>query len=594
MARRRPERERPIAGPVESSRWRRKASDNLNRTGYTLYGEDLYRQRARDLMTQSSGIERYVIGIFGPNFIGSLAMAIDPLKRFYNTQNVVATLLDGDKIVRSRRINTTKGAARTQHWKEVRLYSGYKSNPQGGLFSYQRTGPDRTETTGTVNRGTQPPLYGVINDTTRTSRPDHMTQGEFELFVPKLVSPSRSVAWQTKDYVATNQVGGGLQRIDDHNFTYVRLEGPEFTISQSNIDLYLSQIRARAIATMQKHAPAMMAKAHPNRRNFDLFYQISELRDLKQTLQGTLEIWLTIERTIGINLFRSLMRSDLEWRNADVIRLFESKLGARYGFQTRPLETIDVAAGRAFLTFKFGWESMQRAIMDFLPSPKKTAREINYLVSRIGRDTSFRKTKRFQDEEVILPAMTTGLIHDEGILDSTVRKSGLRHVELRLVCNYTVKFPELDLPRLRKELYLHKLGAYPTPSDIYNLIPWTWLADWFLGAGDYLSLLETMSSNPSVVNYGFITYREDTELTATIRGNLQTNVTRRTDGTVQTYTRMREYQHDGRLKLTYQLRMSLPRLLSSVKTYWDEDPSLSQAAIMSALVASRSGHRRTP
>lgn len=545
-------------------------------------------------MTQSSGIERYIIGIFGPNLIGSWAMALDINKRFYNAPNVVATLLDGDKIVRSRRINTTKGAARTQHWKEVRLYTGYKKNPQGGLFAYQRTGPDRTETTGTVNRGAQPPLYGVINDTTRTSRPDHKTQGEFELFVPRLTSPSRSVGWMTKDYVATNEVGGGLQRIDDLQWTYVRLEGPEFTISQANIDLYLTQIRARAVATMQKHAPKMLSKAHPNRRNFDLFYQISELRDLKQTLQSTLEIWLQVERTLGIKLFRSLMESAREWRNPDVLRIFESKLGHHYGFRTDPLETIDVSAGRAFLTFKFGWESMQRAIMDFLPSPKKTAREINYLISRIGRDTSFRKTKKFSDEEVILPAMTTGLIHDEGILDSTVRKSGSRHVEIRLVANYTVKFPELDLPRLRKELYLSKLGAYPTPSDIYNLIPWTWLADWFLGAGDYLSLLETMSSNSSIINYGFITYREDTELTATIRGKLQTNVTRRTEGVVQTYERVREYQHDGRLKMSYQLRMSLPRVLSSVKTYWDEDPSLSQATIMGALVAARSGHRRTP
>lgn len=594
MVLKRPPRGRRNTSLVESGPDRRKASENLTRTGYTLYGEDLYRQRARDLMTTSSGIERYVIGIFGPNLFGSLAMAFDVNKRFYNTPNVVATLLDGDKIVRSRTINTTRGTARTQHWKEVRLYTGYKKNPEGGLFSYMRTGPDRTETTGTVDRGAQPPLYGVIRDTTRTSRPDHKTQGEFELFVPKLVSPSRSVGWQTKDYVATNQVSGGLQRIDDHSYTYVRLEGPEFTISQANIDLYLTQIRARALATLQKHAPTMMAKSHPNRRNFDLFYQISELRDLKQTLQSTLEIWLQVERTLGVKLFRSLMESAREWRNPDVVRIFEQKLGTHYGFRTQPLETADVTAGRAFLTFKFGWESMQRAIMDFLPSPKKTAREINYLISRIGRETSFRKKRKFTDDEVILPAMTTGLIHDEGVLDSTVRKKGSRHVEVRLVANYTVKFPELDLPRLRKELYLHKLGAYPTPSDIYNLIPWTWLADWFTGAGDYLSLLETMSSNQSVINYGFITYREDTELTATIRGNLQTNVTRRTNSTVQTYARIREYQHDGRLKLTYQLRMSLPRVLSSVKTYWDEDPSLSQATIMGALVAARSGHRRTP
>lgn len=55
---------------------------------------------------------------------------------------------------------------------------------------------------------------------------------------------------------------------------------------------------------------------------------------------------------------------------------------------------------------------------------------------------------------------------------------------------------------LQKMQYLY--GVLPTPDAIYNLIPWTWLIDWFVNLGDVVNNISLMASDGLVMRYGYI------------------------------------------------------------------------------------------
>lgn len=566
-------------------------SSNLKAVSYDLHGYDLYRQRARDLLVNDTGPGRYVVGIFGPDLIGSMALAIDPFRQFKFTPNLVSLLTDGAKIVRTRSPKTIRASERRELWFRTVYQESYHRNVQAGLFDYVYDGPDRSETSGVINRtgGSQPACFGVIKDTTKKTRPMLKDYGEFELFIPRLESKSRNPAWKSLNQIVQNSIGSG-QRTALNIYRRSTVEGPEFRVTNADVQTLLPLCRARAFAAMQKHVYGMLARVQPNNRSFDITYQLAELRDLPRTLRGTLESWVAFERLVGSANWPKLRVSPRNWENKRLLQGFSDTLGQFTGFRYDEAISITEAAGSAYLTYKFGWESMYRGIRDMLPRPGDVTKQVNALIASIGRDRSFRTKRKWTENEVTFPSFTASLYRDEDILDTTVRKSGLRHCELRLMANFAIKFPQLDIPKLRQELIDRQLGPWPLPSTIYNLIPWTWVVDWFGGLGDYISLMETIAGADNLVNYGFITYREDCETTASIRGKLVTTVSRNLNGVSSSYETFAPMNHEGKFFLSYQLRKSIPEV-SSVKSYWGSNLNPSQTAIVGSLLVSKGGYR---
>jgi hypothetical protein len=566
-------------------------SENLLKVNYTDHRVDLYRQAAKDILASNSGDARYVVAIFGPELIGSWALAFDPFRQFANGSNVVARLTNGDKIVRTRTILTQPRRDRIETWKVTLVSEGYYNNPDGGLFNYLYSGPTTsTHSSGTDINVQQEPLYGVIRDTTRRTRPMKQTQGEFELFAPRLLSPPRSKSWMKSDSLVWRSIGNG-QRSRVRAYTQARQIGPEFRCSNASVQALLPGIRNRATASVQQHVYAMLDDVLPRHRTYSLYYQAAELRETSLTLRGTLEAWRNFERIIGTDMFRQLQQTRFRhlWRNPQLLQSYGRSLGRSTGFNYDATTELAEMAGSAFLTFKFGWESTVRGIQQFLPSPARATRDINRLVDRIGMDTSFRTKRTWIEPEASFPSLTNcDFLHDETIVASTPKLSGVRRCELRLMVNLRVMFPHLDIPRLRAELFRDKLGVYPSASDIYNLIPWTWLADWFGGLGDYVSLMGTISNDPSLINYGFITYREDSETAVTADGKFTTTISRDIDGNTSTINYDTRNIHTGIFKYRYQRRYSIPSV-TNIKTVWDQNLNPNQLAILGALFSTRGG-----
>lgn len=566
-------------------------SENLRRTEYDAHRLDIYRQAARDLAASSSGLERYVVNLLGPDLIGSLALAIDPFKQFRNLPVDVATLEMGSPIVREQTPVTVKRTPRMEYWSYVSVSKSYKNNPQGPLFSYVYTGPTRSVLSGTANRGEQLPVYGLIRDTTRTTRPGGVTMGEFELFIPRVSSTSRRVSWKENDQIVYNSIGTG-QRSSLEGFVQTDVTGPELNCSNAEVQTLLPLCRARASARIAEHVHAMVAEVQPSYSRDRAFYQIAELRDLPRTVRGTLEVWRDFERAVGSEYFRKLLQGARYWRDPHLLRSYSRTLGRNNGFEYVDSKNLGEMASAAYLTFKFGWESTVRGILQFVPSPARVARDVNRLIDRIGRNDSFRTSKTWFEKDASAPLSSVRLLRYESSGDSTIRKNGHRKVELRVVANFHLHFPRLDRPRLRRELLLSRLGVYPTPTDLYNLIPWSWLIDWFTGVGDYVKLLDQATRERSTVNYGFITYVEESEVTVGYFGRLEGSVRRTFDGTTTLYNTSSMYPHQAKFFLKYQLRKSLANV-TDVRSYWDSDLSPEQSAIIGALLT-LNGRYTTP
>jgi hypothetical protein len=164
---------------------------------------------------------------------------------------------------------------------------------------------------------------------------------------------------------------------------------------------------------------------------------------------------------------------------------------------------------------------------------------------------------------------------------------------MRVVVNSRFDFPPLAVPDFDKKLFLRKLGVYPTISDLYELIPWSWLYDWFTGTGNYLELCETVNSDPSLFNYGYISVKIQGKVnsSATYKWNDEHATRYMTNfvGDWKTSVSPRTLQHDSYLYYDVYTRKSVSSISAGANTSDVDSLSPFQKSILGALIWSRLG-----
>jgi hypothetical protein len=229
---------------------------------------------------------------------------------------------------------------------------------------------------------------------------------------------------------------------------------------------------------------------------------------------------------------------------------------------------------------------MFSAVRQLIDSPAKTTKDINRLLASNGKPITIRRNMKFRETVTSFPAITfykpSRLGTDVAVPASSY---AYRDVELRCVVNTGINYPAADLPNLRKTLFYRKLGLVPTPGDLFDLVPWTWLGDWFLGASEYLHLCDTISRDKSLINYGFMTYVSHTTVNASWRnngtnnGSIQLNPGGGTDTSYKTF-----YPRSAVFSAKYQLRTDLSNL-AGVKSYSGKGLTPYQGSILGALIS---------
>jgi hypothetical protein len=532
---------------------RRKKPIPLNSRGGSLYDDagKLF-SNVLDERLASSRPGRFLMMIFGKDNVRNLALLADPLSKFKLASYKVAAVNRTKTLVMKRR--TARSYSRTVNGKAT------SSIPNAGTpYAWDYLFPGTIAYSKSTSSGVladQVAIVGFRKDTSRSTRPVGVDEGEFELFAPAIHSSSRSWAFKTSDsYVRYDAPYEPYNLAISESVESVQTFGPAGTVTQAQIDAYRLEEQTNADQMLSKYTFGMLDNALPTYRPFSLGRSIIELRDLARSTADTI---------LGVSQFVS------------------KKFGSK-------------EASSQYLNEKFGWENTLKDLRDLLESPDKVAKRINFLLARENKPTTFRARRRFLQPMNSPPSFAyAGL---PGETSPVVSTSGVREVELRLSVNVRVRLPGILPPNLRrsdaeldvvKNLLDNRLSGYLIrPADLYRLIPWSWLGDWFESVGDYIEAIDAINADESLVNYGFATYNS----VATSKTNYQANVTRYLSRTINgvntSWTETERINHTSRVISRYQKRKDIATV-NGVKRTWDmASLSTFQKSILGALLLQR-------
>jgi hypothetical protein len=302
----------------------------------------------------------------------------------------------------------------------------------------------------------------------------------------------------------------------------------------------------------------------PKRREYTYFRNLAELRDLPRSiasLQNSLTSYYTLWHSLGTQ--PSLRK-----------RIFDLKAA----ISTIPNE---------YLSYHFGWRQTYKDLLDLLALPEKLWKKNDFLISRAGKPTTFRVTRKVPSSEAASLGFdydTVGFEYERTLSSRLERES-----ELRLVINAIFDFPKANVPRFRFEHFLERTGITPRITDIYNLVPWTWLVDWFTGFGNYVELIDNINNDRNLINWGLISCRTQGRLISDFKSDtyMVDDVFETPGAHTQSLTK-RVNRHSSVLEFECQTRTDVATILDVKRTSVPSSLTGYQQSIIGSLLLQRS------
>lgn len=527
-----------------------------------------YEYQARARSANAVGLERFVYRLLGPDLISSVALAIDPMSNYRTASGKIdpvqrtrdrsiVSVLDESRIMDSF-WTSTNGQTMPNYGGRIGVFAPFltytgSSSPNGGW-------PEGS--------GLKTQSYSVLTkDTTKRTRTIGTNQGEFETFKFQASSPTRTLAFRSWYYV------GKISTVPNPSITtdvtmYLRRIGPVaavFPVGRRN-DLK-DKCDQLAQELIRKHAISMFKDVNPWARQYTLFRNIVELRDLPRSILQA----------------RSSLREVVRFLESIPDRNLAKAIGAiRGSIGNVPKE---------YLSFKFGWEQLYRAVNDLVELPQKMAKKVNFVIQRNGKPTRSRvKRDKLSGTFEGLPGFEYTLTDQDYNAVQTTKVEW--KAELRLVVDSTLSFPTLDEPKFRKKEFARRLGLDPTISDVYNLTPWTWLLDWFTGTGQLIQHMENMYSDRRLINWGLFTVKITGKVVTTFHSEHYETTYTYVDGMTSYNSPLVGHGHASSADFVYQTRRNAATLLDNVGiTSLPSTLTDYQKSIISALVTQRGNIR---
>lgn len=527
-----------------------------------------YEYRIMKRSNEATGIEGLVYHLMPWALIRSFAFAIDPLSGFKTAPGrisqvnrtrtkAIVSVLDTSRVEVNNVITRTRAALKNYQGHSGR-YGPIVSNPPN---------VDRW----TVVKQSQTKLPHVSKDTTSRTRPFGYSMGEFEKIRPSIHSGPRQIHGYSDNtqYFST----GSGQDYPDFNQS---LRTKDYSIGPSaavfRLDYYnqiVTQERNALLLSMQKNAIPMYKGINPQHRNYSLFRNIVELRDIPRsiaTLRESMRILSSFESMLDPKVLDRLRRSVT--LSKDMIKNLPNE----------------------YLSYNFGWKQLYRDVTDLLVKPEKISRQIDFLILRSGKPTTYRSRRTFDEARSDTPGFSYDVLAGETVMSNATNLT--RKVQLDMVINTTFSFPTVNAPKFRNDLFNSKLGVYPRITDLYNLVPWTWLNDWFTGLGNYIEIIDEIHRDQSLINWGFITGKSSIDVTTNYVGRQLLDRSISVNNIGETVFEKRFSNHTSVLHIDLQLRKNVAGIFD-VKT--TSDPSsltAYQNSILGALLAQRLMSRR--
>lgn len=527
--------------------------------------EQIYLERYAKARATATGVGKLVFEFIPFSVIRSFAVAIDPFAKF-RALPIKITPVNRTRIREVQSVLDIRKYVRKRHRLYYQSYIWATQGGPPGLFCYSppilRNDLSGVTTAQSIDLPKQAATVTTTRDTTTKTRPFGSELGEFEHFAYKITSPPlQNSVYQSRHTQLTMNCNNQIDWTDDSFYT--ESMGPGAVLSKASLDALRTSEISELETLMQKRVLGMLAKVVPMSRRYSAFRNVAELKDLPKSI-------LSLRRSLENfrNSFNSLPLDD------------QSKLRK---YLTRPFSK-DIPG--EYVSYHFGWKQIYNDVMDLLTKPVRAAQEVNRLMRRSGQPTTFRTISKLAGKTTDSPAFSYDhpSFEQYQIRYDTVHR---RSHELRLVVNATFDFPKVNIPAFQRELFLHKLGVYPTPTDMYNLVPWSWLVDWFTGLGNYVEAIDAINTDKSLINWGLFTGITKGEITTTRNWLVPDYWERRIDGKLSQIWIDRFRSHQSILNYTLQLRKNVTSAYD-VKTILEPSSlSLYQQSILAAILASR-------
>jgi hypothetical protein len=172
-------------------------------------------------------------------------------------------------------------------------------------------------------------------------------------------------------------------------------------------------------------------------------------------------------------------------------------------------------SGSEYLNIEFGWKPMISDLQKFAHSVKNSRKLLEQFVKasdkKIKRAYSFPK---YQTTTVTPCRMYTGSISGgENLIWGTCTDTTTIDTWFSGAFRYHVPNGNSALEQLKaleqKANYL--LGTRIDPTVLWNLAPWSWMADWFTNTGDIVNNITRLGSDGLVLQYGYLMETRKTE-----------------------------------------------------------------------------------
>jgi hypothetical protein len=198
------------------------------------------------------------------------------------------------------------------------------------------------------------------------------------------------------------------------------------------------------------------------------------------------------------------------------------------------------AAGNEYLNVEFGWKPLVSDLKSLASTVQKASKLIEQYERGSGRPIG--RHYEFPDERTtsmtsnagksLWPALDSTLFNGPVLVTQNVSTETLRRYWFE--ATYSYHLPSASSAVGKMKLYAVEaeklLGLQVTPEVLWNLAPWSWLADWFFNFGDLVSNLSNLSKDDCMLRRGYIMCTNYTKSTIShpgsdLKGWGQTGVT---------------------------------------------------------------------
>lgn len=182
-------------------------------------------------------------------------------------------------------------------------------------------------------------------------------------------------------------------------------------------------------------------------------------------------------------------------------------------------------AGSEYLNLEFGWKPLVNDLRDL----SKSIMETEALLKQLARDSGKRTRRRMSFPEVRTTDVQSRsknylfLGNDPGSYDLMRQDDGntttTSVTKTWFSGSFSYHYDPADLTNVSRIATQARIlyGLRLDPEVLWNLAPWSWLADWFVDVGPVLHNLSMFGQDGLVLNYGYIMQQRDDVTTDNMR-----------------------------------------------------------------------------